>query len=270
MARHVAQAGAGALEQEGGALAVLADHLGLLVDVQQRHGCRQIESGLHHLEEGRVGQDVVGALQAGGLALEIEGKPYALVAGARLRPADYGAAAFAKGLARLFGVKAKGDAPYITADEINMLVNMGVDIIASTPEQRATLDETPIDDESQLLVAFFDSTRQAGEVLRGERWFSELGCASCHVPAHVTASDAALPELSEQEIVEVLRRPAMRRYGVTEGDIEAVLAAGVHGILLCHARTPGVRRAPGPSRPIAPSRPTPSTTSARWSSARSR
>jgi len=27
-----------------------------------------------------------------------------------------------------------------------------------------------------------------------------------------------------QEIVEVLRRPAMRRYGVTEGDIEAVLA----------------------------------------------
>ena len=30
-------------------------------------------------------------------------------------------------------------------------------------------------------------------------------------------------ELAE-EIVEVLRRPAMRRYGVTEGDIEAVLA----------------------------------------------
>lgn len=30
-------------------------------------------------------------------------------------------------------------------------------------------------------------------------------------------------ELAE-EIVEVLRRPAMRRYGVSEGDIEAVLA----------------------------------------------
>ncbi|HJQ93572.1 MAG TPA: hemolysin family protein [Candidatus Thermoplasmatota archaeon] len=33
----------------------------------------------------------------------------------------------AKGLARLFGVKAKGEAPYITADEINMLVSMGVE-----------------------------------------------------------------------------------------------------------------------------------------------
>jgi hypothetical protein len=31
-------------------------------------------------------------------------------------------------------------------------------LIASTPEQRATLDETPLDDENQLLVAFFDST----------------------------------------------------------------------------------------------------------------
>jgi hypothetical protein len=31
-------------------------------------------------------------------------------------------------------------------------------LIASTPEQRATLDETPLDDEEQLLVAFFDST----------------------------------------------------------------------------------------------------------------
>jgi putative hemolysin len=33
----------------------------------------------------------------------------------------------AKGLARLFGVKAKGEAPYITADEINMLVSLGVE-----------------------------------------------------------------------------------------------------------------------------------------------
>lgn len=33
----------------------------------------------------------------------------------------------AKGLARLFGVKAKGEAPYITPDEIEMLVRMGVE-----------------------------------------------------------------------------------------------------------------------------------------------
>jgi CxxC motif-containing protein (DUF1111 family) len=37
-------------------------------------------------------------------------------------------------------------------------------------------------------------------VQRGEQWFTELGCASCHVPAHLTASDAPLPELREQAI----------------------------------------------------------------------
>lgn len=37
-------------------------------------------------------------------------------------------------------------------------------------------------------------------VQRGERWFSELGCAGCHVPAHMTASDAALLQLRAQEI----------------------------------------------------------------------
>lgn len=40
----------------------------------------------------------------------------------------------------------------------------------------------------------------APEVVRGERLFEDLGCASCHVPHHVTAADAALPELQSQVI----------------------------------------------------------------------
>ena len=36
--------------------------------------------------------------------------------------------------------------------------------------------------------------------------------------------DAVASWALAQEIVEVMRRPAIRRYGVTEGDIEAVLA----------------------------------------------
>lgn len=44
-----------------------------------------------------------------------------------LRPVITLSAAIAKGLARLFGVNAKGKAPYITSDEINMLVSLGVE-----------------------------------------------------------------------------------------------------------------------------------------------
>jgi CxxC motif-containing protein (DUF1111 family) len=41
---------------------------------------------------------------------------------------------------------------------------------------------------------------EAPDVLRGEQLFRELGCAACHVPSHVTAADAALPELQSQVI----------------------------------------------------------------------
>lgn len=44
-----------------------------------------------------------------------------------LRPVITLSAALAKLIVRPFGVKAKGDAPYITPDEINMLVSMGVE-----------------------------------------------------------------------------------------------------------------------------------------------
>ncbi|MEA3137000.1 MAG: magnesium and cobalt exporter, family [Thermoplasmata archaeon] len=44
-----------------------------------------------------------------------------------LKPVITLSAAVAKGLARLFGVKVQGEAPYITADEINMLVSLGVE-----------------------------------------------------------------------------------------------------------------------------------------------
>ena len=55
------------------------DHLRLLVDV---HGGRRggdAERGLHHLQEGRIGKDAVGAGEARRLALEIERQPHALV-----------------------------------------------------------------------------------------------------------------------------------------------------------------------------------------------
>ncbi|RMG96184.1 MAG: thiol oxidoreductase [Deltaproteobacteria bacterium] len=38
------------------------------------------------------------------------------------------------------------------------------------------------------------------EVLRGKWLFSEIGCAACHVPSHVTAHDAPFPELADQRI----------------------------------------------------------------------
>lgn len=44
-----------------------------------------------------------------------------------LKPLVLGATAISKGVARLFGVKASGSAPYITPDEIEMLVRMGVE-----------------------------------------------------------------------------------------------------------------------------------------------
>lgn len=44
-----------------------------------------------------------------------------------LKPLVLGATAIAKLVARLFGVKATGSAPYITPDEIEMLVRMGVE-----------------------------------------------------------------------------------------------------------------------------------------------
>lgn len=40
----------------------------------------------------------------------------------------------------------------------------------------------------------------APEVLHGEQLFAQAGCAACHVPSHVTAADAALPELQGQAI----------------------------------------------------------------------
>ena len=40
----------------------------------------------------------------------------------------------------------------------------------------------------------------APDVLRGEQLFADAGCARCHVPSHVTAADAALPELQSQII----------------------------------------------------------------------
>jgi putative hemolysin len=46
---------------------------------------------------------------------------------ALLRPVIVVAEASGKAIVRLFGVKAKGPAPYITADEIEMLVRMGVE-----------------------------------------------------------------------------------------------------------------------------------------------
>lgn len=44
-----------------------------------------------------------------------------------LKPLIMLAAGLSKGIIRLLGVKAPGDAPYITSDEINMLVSMGVE-----------------------------------------------------------------------------------------------------------------------------------------------
>jgi CxxC motif-containing protein (DUF1111 family) len=40
----------------------------------------------------------------------------------------------------------------------------------------------------------------APDVARGEQLFRQAGCAGCHVPSHVTAADAALPELQSQVI----------------------------------------------------------------------
>ncbi len=56
--------------------------------------------------------------------------------------------------------------------------------------------------ELYLRLLAVPARRQADDaaVQRGERWFAELGCASCHVPSQVTSSDAALPELREQEL----------------------------------------------------------------------
>jgi CxxC motif-containing protein (DUF1111 family) len=38
------------------------------------------------------------------------------------------------------------------------------------------------------------------KVLEGKRLFAEIGCASCHVPSHVTGTDPSLPFLSAQTI----------------------------------------------------------------------
>jgi CxxC motif-containing protein (DUF1111 family) len=40
----------------------------------------------------------------------------------------------------------------------------------------------------------------APDVAQGEQLFGQLGCAACHVPSHITAADAALPELRSQVI----------------------------------------------------------------------
>ena len=40
----------------------------------------------------------------------------------------------------------------------------------------------------------------APDVVRGEQLFGDAGCARCHVPNHITAADAALPELQSQVI----------------------------------------------------------------------
>lgn len=64
------------------------------------------------------------------------------------------------------------------------------------------LGDAEVPDALLELVAFYASNlavparRDVGDptVLRGKQLFSETGCVQCHIPRHVTASDAAQPE----------------------------------------------------------------------------
>ncbi|MEY4546088.1 MAG: hypothetical protein RL685_2283 [Pseudomonadota bacterium] len=56
--------------------------------------------------------------------------------------------------------------------------------------------------ELYLRLLAVPERRHADEpsVQRGAAWFANAGCASCHVPQHLTSSEVVLPELREQEI----------------------------------------------------------------------
>lgn len=43
-------------------------------------------------------------------------------------------------------------------------------------------------------------TQEDPQAVRGRALFQQIGCASCHVPAHITAADGDHPLLSEQQI----------------------------------------------------------------------
>jgi CxxC motif-containing protein (DUF1111 family) len=53
---------------------------------------------------------------------------------------------------------------------------------------------------SELLAVPRRDDYDSAEVLRGKALFGELGCASCHVPSHVTRSDFEVAALNDQRI----------------------------------------------------------------------
>ncbi|MFN8277618.1 MAG: di-heme oxidoredictase family protein [Chitinophagales bacterium] len=83
-----------------------------------------------------------------------------------------------------------------------------MDNAAGQPQEDRTMVAPEVNDSTLYSVAFYMRTLMVparrnvsdANVLAGKKLFTDLGCAKCHIPSMVTATNVAFPELSNQRI----------------------------------------------------------------------